>query len=87
MPNARPAGDANLWQKAALVVPETAEAAAAIPAKLEALRDLGAGEMQATGLQLWRRYGLPDFVADLRNARSRRRAAGGSVWPVLVSPP
>ena len=80
-------GDANLWQKAALVVPETAEAVAAIPAKLEALRtDLGrlAG-MQAAGLQLWRRYGLPDFVADLRNflhdpdavllAAARRRVA------------
>ncbi len=62
-------GDANLWRQAALMVPETPEAVAALPAQLEALRaDHGRlAAMQAAGLQLWQRYGLPDFIADLRS--------------------
>ena len=62
-------GDANLWRQAALMVPETPEAVSALPARLEALRaDPGRlAAMQAAGQQLWQRYGLPDFVADLRS--------------------
>ena len=61
-------GDPDLWRQAALTVPETPEAVAALPARLEALRCDTArlAAMQAAGQQLWQRYGLPDFVADLR---------------------
>ena len=61
-------GDPDLWRQAALVVPETPEAVAALPGQLEALGRDGdrLGAMQAAGQQLWQRYGLPDFVADLR---------------------
>lgn len=65
-------GDPDLWGQAVLVVPETPEAVAALPGQLEALRSEGSGDgsrlaaMQAAGQQLWQRYGLPDFVADLR---------------------
>lgn len=61
-------GDPELWRQAALVVPETPEAVAALPLQLEALRQQPdqLAAMQAAGQQLWHRYGLPDFVADLR---------------------
>ena len=80
-------GDPDLWRQAALLVPETPEAVAALPAQLEALRRDGSrlAAMQAAGQQLWQRYGLPNFVADLRQflvepdgfllAASRRRLA------------
>jgi hypothetical protein len=62
-------GDAELWQQAALRLPETAEAVAALPQRLAALRQeperLAA--MQAAGRQLWQRYGPHDFVADLND--------------------
>lgn len=62
-------GDQELWQQAALVVPETPQALAGLPAQLEALRSEPSrlAAMQAAGQQLWQRYGLPDFVADLRS--------------------
>jgi hypothetical protein len=61
-------GDAELWQQAALFVPETEEAVAALPGRLEALAaDLPRLQaMQAAGQQLWQRYGLPGFVPDVR---------------------
>ncbi len=61
-------GDPDLWRQAALLVPETPEAVAALPGQLEILGRDGdrLGAMQAAGEQLWQRYGLPDFVADLR---------------------
>jgi hypothetical protein len=61
-------GDPDLWRQAALQVPETPEAVAALPARLEALRANPSrlAAMQAAGQQLWQRYGLPDFVGDLR---------------------
>lgn len=80
-------GDPDLWCQAALVVRETPEAVAALPALLEALRRDGSrlAAMQAAGQQLWQRYGLPNFVADLRQflvepdaallAAARRRLA------------
>lgn len=62
-----PPGPAELWQAAALMVPETQAAVAALPSQLEALatdpqRLLA---MQQAGQQLWRRYGLPGFVGDV----------------------
>jgi hypothetical protein len=62
-------GDAALWQQAALRVPETPEAVAALPAQLQALRQQpeNLAAMQAAGQQLWQRYGLPDLVADVRH--------------------
>jgi hypothetical protein len=62
-------GDPKLWRQAALVVPETPEAVTALPAQLEALRcdPSRLATMQAAGQQLWQRYGLPNFVADLRS--------------------
>jgi hypothetical protein len=62
-------GDPALWRQAAVVVPETPEAVAALPAQLDALRRDAdrLAAMQAAGQRLWQRYGLPDFVADLRS--------------------
>ncbi len=80
-------GDPDLWRQAALVVPETPEAVAALPAQLEARRRDGSrlAAMQAAGQQLWQLYGLSNFVADLRTfliepdgfllAAARRRLA------------
>lgn len=65
-------GDPDLWRHATLVVPENPEAVAALPGQLQALRSEGSRDgsrlaaLQAAGQQLWQRYGLPDFVADLR---------------------
>jgi hypothetical protein len=61
-------GDAELWQQAALSVPETVEAVAALPGRLEALAadHPRLQAMQATGQQLWQRYGLPGFAVDVR---------------------
>jgi hypothetical protein len=60
-------GDPALWRQAALAVPESAEAVAALPGQLEELgRDSTRLQaMQTAGQQLWQRYGLPDFVADV----------------------
>jgi len=60
-------GDLDLWHQAALRVPETAQAVAALPARLEELRADPArlAAMQAAGQRLWQRYGLPDFVNDI----------------------
>lgn len=60
-------GPAHLWQTAALVVPETEAAVAALPGQLEALasdpqRLLA---MQQAGQLLWRRYGLNGFATDV----------------------
>ncbi len=92
-------GDPDLWRQAALVVPETPEAVAALAGELEALRLDSArlAAMQAAGQLLWQRYGLPDFVADLRAFLSdpdaallgaaRRRLArpgGAHLEPALV---
>jgi len=92
-------GDPDLWRQAALVVPETPEAVAALPGELQALRLDSArlAAMQAAGQLLWQRYGLPDFVADLRAFLSdpdaallvaaRRRLArpgGAHLEPALV---
>jgi hypothetical protein len=61
-------GDPALWRQAALRVPETAEAVAALPAQLAALRQQPERlvAMQTAGQQLWQRYGLPDGVVDVR---------------------
>jgi hypothetical protein len=61
-------GDAELWQQAALFVPETQEAVAALPDRLEALAadPSRLQAMQAAGQQLWQRYGLPGFAVDVR---------------------
>lgn len=60
-------GPAELWEAAALMVPETQAAVAALPSQLEALaadpeRLLA---MQQAGQELWHRYGLPGFVGDV----------------------
>lgn len=60
-------GPAQLWQAAALVVPENEAAVAALPSQLEALasdpqRLLA---MQRAGQLLWRRYGLNGFANDV----------------------
>ena len=70
-------GDRGLWQQAALLVPETPEAVAALPVRLQKLRSDPAqlAAMQAAGQRLWQRYGLPDFVADLRTWLSDPDAA------------
>ncbi len=62
-----PPGDAELWQQAALFVPETEEAVAALPARLEALAadHPRLQAIQAAGQQLWQGYGLPGFVPDV----------------------
>jgi len=92
-------GDPDLWRQAALVVPETPEAVAALPGELEALRlnSVRLAAMQAAGQLLWQRYGLPDFVADVSAFLSdpdaallvaaRRRLArpgGAHLEPALV---
>jgi hypothetical protein len=61
-------GDAELWQQAALFVPETEAAVAALPARLEALAADASRlqAMQAVGQKIWQRYGLPGFVPDVR---------------------
>jgi hypothetical protein len=61
-------GDAELWHQAALFVPETEEAVAALPGRLEALAadHPRLQAMQAAGQQLWQRYGLPGFAVDVR---------------------
>jgi hypothetical protein len=60
-------GHPQLWEQAALFVPETEAAVAALPARPEALaadpQSLQA--MQAAGQQLWQRYGSPGFVPDV----------------------
>jgi len=60
-------GDPVLWQQAALCVPETPQAVAALPAQLQALRadTPRLAAMQAAGQRLWQRYGLPGFVNDI----------------------
>lgn len=60
-------GPAQLWQAAALVVPETQAAVAALPSQLE---DLASAPqrllaMQQAGQQLWRRYGLNGFATSV----------------------
>jgi len=92
-------GPAELWHAAALMVPETQAAVAALPSQLEALasdpqRLLA---MQQAGQQLWRRYGLPGFVGDvvdlLRDPlavlrrRALRRLPPGEPVVVQVSHP
>jgi hypothetical protein len=86
-------GDPALWRQAVLVVPETAAAVAALPARLQALaKDSSALQaMGAAGRELWQRYGLPDFCADVRDlllnpravllAGARRRLAGAGGPP------
>ena len=61
-------GDPALWRRAALLVAESPDAVAKLPGQLELLRQDQArlSAMQAAGQELWQRYGLPDFVADLR---------------------
>jgi hypothetical protein len=88
-------GDPALWRQALVVAPETAAAVAALPARLEALAADPAGleAMAAAGQELWRRYGLPDFCADVRDflrepravllAGARRRLAGAAAPPHL----
>jgi hypothetical protein len=83
-------GDPALWRQAVLVVPETAAAVAALPARLQALAQDSATlqAMAAAGRQLWQRYGLPDFCADVRDflrnpralllAAAHRRLAGAA---------
>jgi len=60
-------GPAQLWQAAALVVPETKAAVASLPSQLKALtldpQRLVA--MQQAGQLLWRRYGLNSFATDV----------------------
>ena len=60
-------GPPELWQAAALFVPETQEAVEALPSHLEAIasdsRRLDA--MRAAGQQLWHRYGLKGFATDI----------------------
>lgn len=91
-------GDPQLWQQAALFLPETEAAVAALPARLEALaadhKRLQA--MQAAGQQLWRRYGFPGFVPDLREfladpwavltSRARRQLPSNPLVLVAASP-
>ena len=60
-------GPAELWEPAALMVPETQAAVAVLPSQLEALaadpeRLLA---MQQAGQKLWHRYGLPGFAGDV----------------------
>lgn len=90
-------GDPELWRQAAVMVPESPQAISALPAQLEALGRDGSrlGAMQAAGQQLWQRYGLPDFVADLRQvlvepdgfllAGARQRLASFGLPTVLTA--
>ena len=91
-------GDAELWQQAALFVPETEEAVAALPARLEALAadHPRLQAMQAAGQQLWQRYGLPGFAVDVRaflhdpmavlSARARQQLPDDPLEVVATSP-
>ena len=60
-------GRPELWNAAALIVPENQAAVLALPSQLEALtsdpKRLLA--IQQAGQKLWRRYGLPCFVGDV----------------------
>ena len=60
-------GPFDLWQAAAVFVPETQEAVAALPSQLEALasdhRRLVA--MREAGQLLWNRYGAESFISDV----------------------
>jgi hypothetical protein len=60
-------GSRELWQKAALFVPEQAEAVAALPDQLAWLRQdtPRLAMMQAAGRKLWQRYGPHRFAADV----------------------
>lgn len=60
-------GPAQLWQAAALFVPETQAAVAALPGQLEVLatEPQRLQAMQEAGQLLWRRYGLNGFVTDV----------------------
>ena len=60
-------GPADLWQTAAVVVPETQAAVAELPEQLEALASdhQRLTTMQEAGQLLWRRYGLDGFVGDV----------------------
>jgi hypothetical protein len=91
-------GSAATWQAAAVLVPETQAAVAALPRQLEYLaadpQCLQA--MQEAGLALWRRYGLDGFVGDvvelLRDplavlrARAQRRLPGEPLEITAASP-
>ena len=63
----QPPGPTQLWQAAAIFVPETKEAVHALPRQLELLasdhRRLEA--MQQAGQNLWRRYGLDGLATDI----------------------
>jgi hypothetical protein len=60
-------GPAQLWQSAALFVPETQEDVIALPTQLEALASdpQRLEVMQQAGQQLWCRYGLNGFAMDV----------------------
>lgn len=60
-------GPTDLWQAAAVVVPENQAAVAALPEQLQALRSdhQRLKNMQQAGEQLWRRYGLDGFASDV----------------------
>ena len=62
-----PPGDLRLWQAAALFVPETPDAVAALPDRLAALADEPGrlAAMRAAGRQLWLLYGPDGFVPDI----------------------
>lgn len=91
-------GPADLWQAAAVVVPETQAAVAALPAQLEALSSdhQRLETMQQAGQQLWRRYGLDGFVSDVLDflqdpmpvlrSRAKRSLPGDPVNITATSP-
>jgi hypothetical protein len=91
-------GDAELWQQAALFVPEAEEAVAALPSRLEALAadHSRLQAMQAAWQQLWQRYGLPGFVPDVcaflrdpmavLSARARQQLPDAPVQVAATSP-
>jgi len=60
-------GPPQLWQAAALFVPEMQAAVAALPGQLEALASDSQrlAAMQQAGQQLWRRYGLRGLATDV----------------------
>lgn len=60
-------GPDQLWQTAALVVPEAESAVAALPSQLEELASDSHRllAMQQAGQRLWRRYGLNGFATDV----------------------
>ena len=91
-------GNAELWQQAALFVPEAEEAVAALPGRLEALAadHPRLQAMQAAGQQLWQRYGLPGFAMDVcaflrdpmavLSARARQQLPDAPVQVAATSP-